>query len=68
MTVGEQIRALRRKAGWTQAELGRRIGVGQSKVSEWEIDRVMPGAATFLRIKDVCQVATGWGVSEPQAE
>ena len=68
MTVGQQIRTLRRAAGWTQAELGKRLGVDKSRISEWELDRVMPGAATFLRIQDVCQVAAGAGVSGITAE
>lgn len=68
MTVGQQIRTLRHAAGWTQAELAKRIGSRQSKISEWELGRVMPGASTFLRIKAVCQVATGAGVSENRAE
>ena len=68
MTVGEQIRTLRRAAGWTQAELGQRLDVDKSRISEWEHDRVMPGTATFFRIRGVCQVAAGAGVSDNRAE
>lgn len=68
MTVGQQIRTLRHAAGWTQAELGKRIGVDKSRICEWELDRVMLGAGTFLRIRGVCQVATGAGVSGESAK
>lgn len=36
MGTGDNIRALRQAAGWTQAELGREIGVSGAVVSAWE--------------------------------
>lgn len=40
MTLGEKIRALRKQAGWTQTELGQRLGVQKNAVSKWECGRV----------------------------
>jgi transcriptional regulator with XRE-family HTH domain len=34
--VGELVRGRRKERGWTQTQLGERIGVDQSSVSEWE--------------------------------
>jgi transcriptional regulator with XRE-family HTH domain len=36
MGTGHNIRALRQAAGWTQADLGREIGVSGAAVSAWE--------------------------------
>jgi len=34
--IGETIRALRKRRGWTQAELGARLGVKKSNISKME--------------------------------
>lgn len=36
MTIGERIRGARKAAGMSQEELGRRLDIGKSSVSEWE--------------------------------
>lgn len=36
MTIGERIRSARKAAGMSQEELGRKLGIGKSSVSEWE--------------------------------
>jgi DNA-binding transcriptional regulator YiaG len=35
--TGEQIKALREHAGWSQQELAERLAVRQQTVSDWEI-------------------------------
>ncbi len=40
MTVGEKIKTLRRAKGFTQTELGNRVGVQKNAVSKWECGRV----------------------------
>ena len=42
MSIGKNIKALREKRGWTQAELAARLGVSDKTVSSWEIDRTEP--------------------------
>lgn len=41
-TLGERIRSLRKAAGLTQEELGQRLRVEKSSVSEWESDKRAP--------------------------
>lgn len=36
MNVGEQIKELRLKNGWTQEQLGNLLNVSRSTVSSWE--------------------------------
>lgn len=36
MTLGKNIAALRKEKGWTQAQLGERLGVSNQAISKWE--------------------------------
>ncbi len=42
MTLGENIRYLRKKNNITQEELGKRLNVSDKTISSWEIDRTEP--------------------------
>lgn len=53
MTVGEHIRHLRTSKGWSQKELGARLGVVQTHVSKWELDQMLPSAANLARISEL---------------
>ena len=53
MTVGKNIAELRKQKGWTQAELGERIGVSNQAVSKWEVGVTMPDIALLPRLADV---------------
>ncbi len=44
-SLGSWIRASRKRVQWTQAELGRLLGVSQGTVSHWEKGRAAPGEA-----------------------
>lgn len=45
-TMGDRIRTLRQSRGWTQEELGERIGVTKVSVSQWET-----GITSNIRLK-----------------
>lgn len=42
MTIGQNIKKYRKKAGLTQESLAEKLGLTASAVSQWETDRVMP--------------------------
>ena len=42
MFFGENIARLRKEKGWTQAELGEKLGVSNQAVSKWESGMTMP--------------------------
>jgi len=50
MTVGQEIKRLREKKGWSQAKLGVLAGTGPSGISQIETGRRNPSAATLERI------------------
>jgi UDP-N-acetylglucosamine 1-carboxyvinyltransferase len=39
MAIGKAVRDLRRLRGWTQKELGRRVGVSQNRICDIETGR-----------------------------
>ena len=42
MSVGENIARFRKERGWTQVELGDKLGVSNQAVSKWELGTTMP--------------------------
>jgi transcriptional regulator with XRE-family HTH domain len=50
MSFGEHLRALRRKAGLSRAQLARRAAVPASTLRNWEGGRGMPGLPALVRL------------------
>ncbi len=50
MTTGELIKAARKKAGMTQAQLAEKLGISYVGVSQWENDLRNPKLDTLQRI------------------
>ena len=51
MTFGKRLRALRKSKGYRQGELANRIGIKQSILSLYELDKMQP---TLERIEWFC--------------
>lgn len=54
MTSGELIRSARLRAGLSQEELAERLGLPQSSVARWEVDRAEPGFTRLRRALQAC--------------
>lgn len=59
-TVGARIKWAREQKGWTQEQLGERLGVDRTHVSKWETDQVAPRGAARLRIGRATGVSYEW--------
>ncbi len=57
MALGERIRALRKEAGWSQAELGDKIGTDGGRVSRYEAGRITPSADALVRLAETFNVS-----------
>lgn len=57
MSLGKAIAQSRKERGWTQAELGEKLGVHQSHVTRWESDRVKPREKTLASIAEALDVS-----------
>lgn len=58
--LGPRIAALRRDAGWSQAELAQRLRVSPSAVGMYEQGRREPSAATLVAMSQVFGVSTDY--------
>ena len=59
-TLGNVIRRLRDNRGWTQANLGAKLGVAESTVSLYEADKREPDLATLNRLADIFHVSADY--------
>lgn len=50
MTLGDNIKEARKKAGITQKELAEYLQVYQKDISRWENNELTPNALTFAKI------------------
>jgi transcriptional regulator with XRE-family HTH domain len=60
MTVGEKIKKLRRERGWSQGELGEKVGMPAQNISRYEKNKAAPRESTLA----VFAEAFGLPVSE----
>lgn len=58
MTLGKRIAMLRRNQGWTQEQLGEKVGVSAQAVSKWENDLACPDITTLPLLADLFGVTT----------
>ena len=47
MTVGDKIKRLRRERGWSQGELGEKVGMPAQNISRYEKNKATPREATL---------------------
>ena len=55
MSIGENIKNLRKKAGITQQELADRIGIPFQSISQWECGKRNPKYITVIRIAEALE-------------
>lgn len=56
MTFGKRLRAVRKELGLTQKELGERIGVGRTTISEYESGKIVPRQDGLIKLAEVLGV------------
>ena len=54
---GNRLYELRKKAGLSQALLGKAVGVSNKAVSKWESGKAKPGVDVIRRLSDVLGVS-----------
>lgn len=66
MTLGEKLKMLREKRGWTQAQAAEKLGISSQVVSNYERDYRFPDKEILFTISQVYNCSLDWlfGVSE----
>jgi transcriptional regulator with XRE-family HTH domain len=57
MALGERIRQLRKEAGWSQAELGEKVGTDSQRISRYETGKITPSLDAIVRIGEAFNVS-----------
>jgi transcriptional regulator with XRE-family HTH domain len=57
MALGDRIRQLRKEAGWSQAELGDKIGTDSQRVSRYETGKITPSLDAIVRIAEALNIS-----------
>ena len=57
MSIGENIARLRKEKGWTQVELGEKLGVSNQAVSKWESEMTFPDVMLLPYIAELFEVS-----------
>lgn len=60
MNLAQKISKLREERGWSQTDLGKKVGVNQRYVSTWETGRNMPHVETLIRLAQVFEVSVDY--------
>jgi len=63
MTLGQRIKRLRQEEGWSQAQLGHKLGVHQKQVSGYERGIHVPSSELLIRIANAFGVSLDYLVS-----
>ena len=64
MSIGEKIKQAREKKGWTQAKLGKELGVTQQMIGIYEKNQRKPKAETIQKIADALEISVSDLVEE----
>jgi transcriptional regulator with XRE-family HTH domain len=57
MALGDRIRQLRKEAGWSQADLGDKIGTDSQRVSRYETGKITPSLDAIIRIAQALNIS-----------
>lgn len=60
MTFGKRLRELRKEKGLTQKELGEKIGVGRTTISEYESGKIVPRQDGLVKLAEVLNVTVDY--------
>ncbi|EAW1193057.1 helix-turn-helix domain-containing protein [Salmonella enterica] len=63
-----RIKRLLEEAGWSQAELGRRVGVSQQTVQRWANGKVSPNPENFDQLSKITGHPVFWFMLPPDEE
>ena len=68
ISFGNRLYELRKRAGLSQAELARMVGVTNKAVSKWETGSAKPGFDTAHRLADALNVTIGDLIVAPESD
>lgn len=68
MTLGQQMAALRKKKGLSQADLGKAVGTSGDIIGRYERDEVKPSIEVAMKIADTLDISLDYLVGKSSSE
>ena len=68
MTLGQQITAMRKKKGLSQADLGKAVGTSGDIIGRYERDEVKPSIEVAVKIADALDISLDYLVGKTKME
>lgn len=68
MTLGQQVMALRKKKGLSQADLGKAVGTSGDIIGRYERDEVKPSIEVAVKIADALDISLDYLVGKTKME
>lgn len=59
-TIGDRIKAMRKKNGWTQRELAARLEVNENSIHHWEKMKHLPDVIMIVELSELFGVTTDY--------
>ena len=66
VNIADRIRYLRDKAGLTQSDLAKKLGISRSAVNSWEMSLSSPSLANILEMTEIFHVSADYLISSEQ--
>jgi transcriptional regulator with XRE-family HTH domain len=66
MTLGEKIREVRRKCGFSQVQLAEKMSVSRSAIAKWETDKGLPDVGTLKILARLLNVSVDYLLDETE--
>lgn len=58
MTIGQNLRMLRKEQKLSQTQLAEKLGLSQDTVSLWELDKALPDVLSVIKLAKIFDVTT----------
>ena len=66
VNIADRIRYLRDKAGLTQSDLAKKLGISRSAVNSWEMSLSSPSLSNILEMTEIFHVSADYLISSDQ--
>ena len=66
VNIADRIRYLRDKAGLTQSDLAKKLGISRSAVNSWEMSLSSPSLSNILEMTEIFHVSADYLISSEQ--
>jgi transcriptional regulator with XRE-family HTH domain len=68
MAIKDRMKQLRQEKGWSQAQLGKKMGIHQKQISAYERGRNIPSTEVLIKLADIFDVSLDYLAFEAEGK